>query len=154
MSVQNVASEGIMATVAETLETPGTRLKAQRERLRLRQDDVAARAGISPRTLQYMERGDDGRRNMHRSVEAVREALAALATHPPAADSPTSPRRLRAVEAHLLDTEDVVEVVTRETRPGVRVMTVVLVDSDHELTDEDRADVQRMAERSRPDVTI
>lgn len=145
---RNVASTG---TKNEGDPSPGQKLRAQRERARVRQKDLAARAHIGVKTLQDMEQGKDRDRDMSKSVRAAREALAAILSESPEPEV-TRPRRLRAVEAQLMDSEDVVEVVTREPRPGVRVMTIVLLDSDQELDDETRAVLQSLADKANADV--
>lgn len=136
------------------VETRGTRLRARRDAARIRQDELAARARVSTRVLQDLEAGKDAERNMRKTADAVEEALTAmLAEMPGPENGGAPPRRLRAVEAYIREDEDVIGVTTRDIRPGVRTMTIVLLDSDAPVDDATRDELQRILnaeQRDRP----
>lgn len=138
---------GMITDVAE--QTTGQRLADRWERARIKQSVLAKRAGVSTRTLQHLKMGQDASKDMSKSIRQVERALVEMLAEADTAEPPPNGgqlpyRRLRSVEAGVRDNEDVVGVSTREIRPGVRTMTIVLLDSDMPVDDATRDELQRI----------
>lgn len=60
MPKQNVTEDAAPAAVVEAVRTLGESISIARRRRRLRQTDLAARAGVAPKTLRRVEAGELG----------------------------------------------------------------------------------------------
>jgi transcriptional regulator with XRE-family HTH domain len=60
MPKQNVTNEAAPAAVVQTVQTLGESIAIARQRRNLRQSDLAAKAGVTPKTLQRVEAGELG----------------------------------------------------------------------------------------------
>lgn len=60
MPKQNITEESAPAAVVETVRTLGASIAVARKRRRIRQADLAARAGVTAKTLRRVEAGELG----------------------------------------------------------------------------------------------
>lgn len=146
------ASASLCAMIEDMdVMTAGQRLARRWERAGIRQAPLALRAGVSVRVLQHMKKGRDRNVDMTGSIAKVERALAEMLSElppEPEEQAQTTQRRLRAVEAYVRDEEDVVGVTAREVRPGMRTVTLVLLDSDRPMDDETRDQLLRLLDEA------